>query len=57
MIDSKVSDDDPRRTQWVYQTSEALHELYVQIGLNLQVPPHWYDSELEPYFPLPRPML
>jgi hypothetical protein len=57
MIDSKASDDDPRRTQWVYRTSEALHELYIQIGLNLQVPPHWYDSELELYFPLPIPTL
>jgi hypothetical protein len=41
----------------VQQTADSLHEIYVRIGLSLQALPYWYDVELEPYIPLPRPEL
>jgi len=55
IIDAPQSDDDPRRTQQVHVVAESLHDLYVRIGLWLQVPPYWHDQELEPYIPLPKP--
>lgn len=57
MVDAKQSDEDPRRAQWEWKSAETLYELYIQIGLALQVPTYWYDRELEPYFPLPRPRI
>jgi len=57
IIDSRYSDEDTRRTQRVHKTSHSLHDLYAQIGLSLQTPPYWFDSELEPYIPLPSPSL
>jgi hypothetical protein len=55
LIDSKYSDEDPRRVQNEWKFAASLHELYIQIGLVMQVPTYWYDHELEPYFPLLRP--
>ena len=57
MVDAKQSDEDPRRVQWEWKSAETLYELYIQIGLAMQVPTYWYDRELEPYFPLPRPRI
>ena len=57
IVDARYSDDDPRRTEREQLTARSLHEIYVQIGLSLQVPPYWFDRELEPYFPLPMPAL
>lgn len=57
MVDAKQSDEDPRRDQWEWKFAESLHELYIQIGLAMQVPTFWYDREIEPYFPLPRPSI
>jgi hypothetical protein len=57
IVDAEQSDTDPERTQYVHMTAGSLHDLYIQIGLALQSPPHWYDCELEPYFPLPSPAL
>jgi hypothetical protein len=55
LIDAKWSDEDPRRVQNEWKFAESLYELYIQIGLAMQVPTYWYDRELEPYFPLLRP--
>jgi hypothetical protein len=55
LTDAPQSDDDPTRVQWVQLTGGSLHEIYVRIGLYLQIPPYWHDRELEPYFPLPEP--
>lgn len=57
LIDNKWSDEDPHRVQRVWKSTESLYELYIQIGLAMQVPTYWYDRELEPYFPLPRPRI
>ncbi|MFL5661872.1 MAG: hypothetical protein ACJ8BW_11045 [Ktedonobacteraceae bacterium] len=57
LIDNKWSDEDPRRVQREWKFAESLYELYIQIGLAMQVPTYWYDRELEPYFPLPRPRI
>lgn len=57
MVDAKWSDEDPHRVQNEWKFAESLHELYIQIGLAMQVPTYWYDRELEPYFPLPRPRI
>jgi hypothetical protein len=57
LIDAKWSDEDPRRVQNEWKFAESLYELYIQIGLAMQVPTYWYDRELEPYFPLPRPRI
>jgi hypothetical protein len=57
LIDAKWSDEDPRRVQNEWKFAESLYELYIQIGLAMQVPTYWYDRELEPYFPLQRPRI
>lgn len=57
LTDAKWNDEDPRRVQDEWKFAESLHELYIQIGLAMQVPTYWYDHELEPYFPLPRPSI
>jgi hypothetical protein len=57
LIDAKYSDEDPRRVPNEWKFAASLHELYIQIGLAMQVPTYWYDRELEPYFPLPRPKI
>ena len=57
LIDAKWSDEDPRRVQNEWKFAESLYELYIQIGLAMQVPTYWYDREREPYFPLPRPRI
>lgn len=54
LIDAKWSGDDPRRVQNEWKTAATLHELYVQVGLALQVPPHKSDVELAPFL-APRP--
>lgn len=51
LIESRTSEQDPRRVQREWLSAASLHDLYVQIGLTMQTPPHWYDSELGPYFP------
>jgi hypothetical protein len=57
LIDAKYSDEDPRRVPNEWKFAASLYELYIQIGLAMQVPTYWYDPELEPYFPLPRPKI
>lgn len=57
LIDARQSDEDPRRTQWEWKTANSLYEIYIDIGLSMQTPTHWYDKELEPYFPLSRPRI
>jgi len=59
IIEAKWSDEDPTRSQseWGGYWSDSLYELYLKIALNLQVPPTWYDEELLPFFPLPRPSI
>lgn len=57
MVNAKQSDEDPRRDSWEWKFAASMHELYIQIGLAMQVPTYWYDRELEPYFPLPRPRI
>ena len=54
LIDAKRSEEDPRRVQNEWKSAGSLYELYIAIGLSLQTPQHWCDSDLEPYFPLPR---
>lgn len=51
VIDSKWSNDDPRRGQNDWMTADTLYELYVQVGRSMGETPFEYDSELEPYFP------
>lgn len=57
LIDAKRSDEDPHRVQNEWKFAASLYELYIQIGLAMQIPTYWYDHELEPYFPLPRPKI
>lgn len=57
LIDARQSDEDLRRVQREWKCAASLYELYIQIGLAMQVPTYWYDSELEPYFPLPAPRI
>lgn len=57
LMEVKWSDEDPRRVQNEWKSAGSLYELYMMIGLWLQTPPPWYDRELEPYFPLPRPKI
>lgn len=55
VVDARYSDEDLRRSQRVNLTADSLHEIYVRVGLSLQIPCYWYDRELEPYFPLKSP--
>jgi hypothetical protein len=57
LIDARRSDDDPTRSQnsWISNTSQ--HALYVDLGLALQSPTFWFDPELEPFFPVGRPLI
>ncbi|MGH3158188.1 MAG: hypothetical protein ACRDNF_16650 [Streptosporangiaceae bacterium] len=57
VVDARQSSNDPTRSRQVHQTADSLYEIYVQIGLRLQMPPYWYDGELEPYFPFPTPSI
>ncbi len=57
VIDARYSDEDPRRVENHWKSAETLHDLYVAIGLALQVPPYWSDEELSAYYPLPPPMI
>lgn len=57
VIDARQSDDKPRRTQWDWKSAASSHSLYIDVGLALQTPPHWFDPELEPYFPLGHPQV
>jgi hypothetical protein len=55
LMDSMTSDKDPRRVQREWQSAGSLYELNcTSCGRLLLTPPHWYDQELGPYFPLPR---
>jgi hypothetical protein len=55
LIDARWSDEDPRRVRSAWTSEDTLHQLYVEIGWSLQVPPHWQDPELAPYIPYARP--
>lgn len=52
LIDSRASDEDPCRVRRDWLSAGSLYEICVKIGLTMQIPPHWYDPELGPYFPL-----
>jgi hypothetical protein len=55
IVDAPQSDEDPTRSQRIIATAASLHDLYIQIGLGLQIVPYWCDPDLKPYCPLPRP--
>lgn len=55
VIDARRSDADPRRVQNDHLQAASLYDLYLELARTLQVPPFWYDSELEVFFPYPRP--
>ncbi|MFC4106127.1 hypothetical protein [Micromonospora zhanjiangensis] len=57
VIDARRSDEDPTRGRWVWKNAGTMYELYMDMGLALQVPPFWVDPELEHYIPLPRPRI
>ncbi|MFF0655564.1 hypothetical protein [Micromonospora tulbaghiae] len=57
LIDARQSDDDPTRSRWEYKRANSLYEIFRNLGLALQSPPHWVSDELEPYIPLPRPTI
>ncbi|WP_405432260.1 hypothetical protein [Micromonospora sp. NBC_00617] len=57
LIDAPYSDDDPTRSRRQWKQAASLYEVFVNVGLALQSPPHWVSAELEPYFPLPRPSI
>lgn len=57
IVDARWSDDDPRRCQTDWESADDLYALYVKVGRWLQVPPPWYDTELEAFFPLPKPKI
>jgi hypothetical protein len=57
IIDARRSDEDPTRGRWVSTQGSTMYELYMNIGLVLQVPPFWVNPELEHYIPLPRPRI
>jgi hypothetical protein len=52
LIDARWSDEDAGRSLSPWECAETQYEVYVRIGLSLQAPCHWFDAELEPYFPL-----
>jgi tetratricopeptide (TPR) repeat protein len=41
--------------EWL--TAESLEDLYWEIGTAYEVPTHWCEDELRPYFPLPEPTI
>jgi len=51
LIDSRASDEDPRRVRRDWLSADSLYELYIKIGLTMQIPQHCYDPELGSYFP------
>jgi hypothetical protein len=55
VIEAPYSSEDPTRSQSDWKAAESLHQLYEAIGLACQTPCYWYDKELGPFFPLPRP--
>jgi hypothetical protein len=57
VIDARWSDEDPRRVRSEWKTGATIDDLYWTIGTSFQVPTHWFDPELRPYFPLSRPRL
>jgi hypothetical protein len=57
VIDARCSDEDPTRVLNDWMQSSSLYELYINIGTSLQAPPFWCDTELEPFFPVKRPLL
>jgi hypothetical protein len=56
-VDARWSDEDPRRVRSAWKTEETLHDLYVEIGWSLQVPPYWHHEELAQYIPYGRPTI
>ncbi|MER7889743.1 hypothetical protein ABTX15_07975 [Micromonospora sp. NPDC094482] len=57
LIDARYSDDDPTRSRAEWKRGSSLYEIFRNVGLALQSPPHWVSAELEPYIPLPRPTI
>jgi hypothetical protein len=57
VVDARFSDDDPRRSRSDWKSAENLYDLYIDVASAIQTPPAWYDPELEPFFPLPRPSI
>ncbi|MCG5451834.1 hypothetical protein [Micromonospora hortensis] len=57
LIDARYSDEDPTRSRSQWKQAASLYEVFVNVGLALQSPPHWVSAELEPYIPLPRPSI
>jgi hypothetical protein len=56
-IDAAYSDDDPTRSRGPWHTATSLYDLYRQVAESFQVPTYWYDDELEPFFPYPKPAI
>lgn len=57
VVDAPWADGDPRRVRSGWTSENTLHELYVEIGWSLQVPPYWHHPELTPYIPYSRPLI
>lgn len=57
LIDARQSDEDPTRSRWEWKQAASHYEIFMNVGLALQSPPHWASAELTPYIPLPRPTI
>lgn len=57
LIDARRSDEDPRRVRKEWKTAISHYDLYREVAETLQVPSHWADPELEPFFPYPPPKI
>ena len=56
VIDTRWSDEDPRRSHTEWKRAADLYDLYVDIAWSVQV---WdsADAELEAFFPAPRALI
>jgi hypothetical protein len=57
LVDARWGDGDRRRVRSVWTAEATLHDLYLEIGWSLQVPPYWHHPELTPYIPYSRPLI
>jgi hypothetical protein len=57
LVDARWGDGDPRRVRSGWTSEDTLHDLYLEIGWSLQVPPYWHHPELTAYIPYSRPLI
>jgi hypothetical protein len=55
IVDAPWGDENRRRVQSDHLSAASQYDLYLQLARALQMPPFWYDPELEPFFPYPKP--